>query len=190
MYTVHYKDCVLSAAQNLQLDDVSNALKTAGANYSGDAAEEINLLLRCVNSVLHEIACDYIPLKKTEKLKSADFRIYYRDFSENIIDIYSVKYNGSSVAFKRFHDCILVPLEAGFAIEYSYAPLKGTLETKLPWEDARLGERIIGYGAACEYSLLTGNTDEAAMWDKRFKDALFKASVPKSEMKIKARKWA
>jgi hypothetical protein len=189
MSIVTYRDCARQSAFFLGLDDAGAALEQDAPAPSARVQGEINTLVSCVYAALHEIACDYVPLEKTEAVQADGGRIYFRDLSENILDIRDIKRNGKNVVFRRFHDCADVGESGEFEITYSFEPLKGGLETSLAWDGHRVGPRVAAYGAACEYCLLHAMHDDAALWDKRFKDALFKASSPKFPLKLKGRRW-
>ena len=63
------KTAVYYAAMFLQLAEVCEALEGDG-EYPAAAAGEIDRLTRCLNLVLNEAACDYLPLKTEEEVIS------------------------------------------------------------------------------------------------------------------------
>lgn len=183
------KTAVYYAAMFLQMEDVCEALENE-QSYEGETAAEIDRLRRCANLVLSEAACDYLPLKITEKLYADGGEILFTDFSRRLVDIFSVKTEaGVTVPFKQYFDRIILPTEGFYAVEYSYAPDKLELTDALPYTE-RLSARVIAYGTACEYCLISGMTDDALLWDKRFKDALNLAATPSSEKRLPKRRWA
>lgn len=154
-----------------QLAEVCEALEGDG-EYPAAAAGEIDRLTRCLNLVLNEAACDYLPLKTEEEVISVGGEISLGALSKPVIDIYAVRAeDGSSVSYKSYFDRITLAAPGKYTIEYSYAPVRLTLRTTLRIRSAFRPE-CLHTGAACEYCIISGMTDEAVLWDKRFKDAL------------------
>ncbi|MFR6641174.1 MAG: hypothetical protein ACLUSP_07420 [Christensenellales bacterium] len=61
------KSALIDAGVMLGLDEVTAALESED-QPTGDAADEINRLVRCANLVIGELAADLIPLKTRETL--------------------------------------------------------------------------------------------------------------------------
>ena len=96
--------------------------------------------------------------------------------------------DGSSVSYKSYFDRITLAAPGKYTIEYSYAPGTLDVEDDSPYSE-RVPARVLAYGAACEYCIISGMTDEAVLWDKRFKDALGIAALKKSEKRVPKRRW-
>lgn len=178
------KNAVYYAAMLLQLDDTLTALE------NGELDEEALRLLRCGNLVVSEIASEYYPLKDKIKL-SVDERgeITFDSFPVRPIEIFSAKdRNGISTPFTALADLIVLPSKGEYEFTYSYEPPLLQLEDDLPFP-TKITERIVAYGIACEYCLISSMTDEAVTWDKRYKDALREAVFPKTEKRVKRRGW-
>ena len=104
--------------------------------------------------------------------------------------MYSVKDEyGRTVPVREYFDRILVPKKGRYEVEYSYMPQSVGLDDEIPYTE-RLGARAIGYGTACEYCIISGMTDDAVLWDKRYKDALHLAETGKTDKRVKPRRWA
>ena len=187
---ITYRDCVRQSAINLQLDDVLTALDSI-ATIADDVALEIDRLTDCAKMTAIEIASDYIPLTREEEAESKNQRIKITSLSERVSSIVAVRLGYRDINFSVTHDEILLPQDGNFTIRYNFIPPFGRpdLDEELKWEHARVNERTFGFGIACEYCILMGMFDEALLWDKRFKDALFKANVEKAEKRIKRRRW-
>ena len=52
-----------------------------------------------------------------------------------------------------------------------------------------LSARIFAYGIASEYFLSDGLSEDAEIWEERFKESLFVLSRKRSETKLPKRKW-
>lgn len=184
------KDCVVTAAVLLQLEDVIDSIENDNITPDSDVFRTVNQLVRCGNLVLSEIAAEYIPLKTCEQLEAVDKKIEYVNFSKKAVDIFKVSFRGKPVKFKLFYDSFSVPYAGVYEVEYSYEPLGLALGGETDYSSGRLSARCVAYGIACEYCLISGMTEEAVLWDKRYKDSLFAASIVKNERNVKARVWA
>lgn len=184
------RECVSNAALFLQLDDVSAALDDGEETSIGEDTQKIiELLVKCGNLVLSEVAADFLPLKKIDKIISKNGQIAYGDLSKKAVDIFAVKLKGKNMSFRTFYDCIAVRLDGEYTVEYSYEPAKLVLSGESDYACGRLSARTVGYGIACEYCIINGMTDEALLWDKRYKDSLTLSASPKNERRVKARRW-
>ena len=182
------KTVVYYAAMFLQLEDVTEALES-DSEYIGETADEIDRLTRCANLVLSETAADYMPLKTREEIYCENGEMLFTQLSKPVIDVFSVSSAaGVTVPFKQYFDRLILPKEGSYTVEYGYAPEKLALDDPLPYTE-RVSARVIAYGTACEYCIISGMTDEAVLWDKRYKDALHLAAIQKSEKRVAKRRW-
>lgn len=184
------RDCVLTAAVLLQLESVVSALdESAEQGADAETAREIALLTRCGNLVLHEIASEYIPLRVSERVTVRNKRFDYSALSRKAVDIYSVKRAGKSVPFRQFYDSFTVGSDGDYTVEYSFEPLRLDLGGVSEFAGNKPSARTVAYGIACEYCLISGMSDEAVLWDKRYKDSLAVRAGAKNERKVAARVW-
>lgn len=181
-------DCVVNAAVFLGLDDVVNAIENNQNEVPEETQKAIDLLVKCGNLVICEVAESYVPMKKIEPITSKNKIIDLGKLSRKVIDIYSLKLGAQRVKFKQLAEGLMVENDGEYNIEYSYSPSMAVLRGEIESPGNKLSERIAGYGMACEYCLISGMTDDAVLWDKRFKDALDSIS-DKHEKVIYRRKW-
>lgn len=182
------KTAIYNAAMFLQLSELCEAIEK-GETPGGEAAAENDRLLRCANLVLGEIASDYVPLRTSEEAFFKGGELMYKELSRSVIDVFAVRNKaGASLPLRLFYDRIVAPKEGRYTVEYSYMPDPLTGDDEIPYTE-RVSARVLGYGIACEYCIVNGMTDDALMWDKRFKDALHLASVPKNERRVAGRGW-
>lgn len=182
---------IKNACVFLQKDELLDITELGGTSTSTTAQQkEINMLLRCLNLVYNEIATDYIPLIKTEKVASTNGEILFSSLTNKILDIKRIedKY-GIRVNYKLYPDKILT-IDGEVCLTYSYEPeeledLTSTMESF----SEKLTERVFAYGVAMEYSFISGLHDDASIWETRFKDGLLIAVRKKSEMRLPARRW-
>ena len=181
------KTAVYDGAMFLQLDQVCEVIES-GETPDDDTKKEIELLTRCANLVLVEIASCYYPLKTVEKVTASGGYIYYENLSKPIIDTYYIKNSaGEGVRFTEYFYRIAVR-DGEYEIEYSYACPPLSLDDEIPYKNNRVSDRILAYGIACEYCVISGMVNEASIWQKRYYDALI-GSGDKREKKVKARGW-
>lgn len=182
------KTVVYYAAMFLQLDDVTEALE-GDLPYEGEAAAEIGRLTRCANLVLSETAADYMPLKTREEIYCRDGEMMFTELKKPVVDVFSVSSSaGVTVPFKQYFDRLILPKEGSYTVEYGYAPDKLALDDPLPYSE-RVSARVLAYGTACEYCIISGMTDEAVLWDKRYKDAMHLSAIQKNERRVARRRW-
>lgn len=178
------KDAVYLAATLLQLDEACEAVE------SGEENAECKLLVRCANLVAKEICTEHFPLKETATMHTDENgEIFYKDFPHEVAEVFkSVNKLGESVPFREFYDRLVLDKNAEYRVTYSFilpdAELNGTLE--LP---EKIGARVVAYGVAAEYCIISGMTDEAVTWDKRYKDALSRLCRVNREVRVKRRRW-
>jgi len=190
---VSMKDCLQLCAVFLQFENVLALLSDdGGVNLSDEdkteAERELNMLLRCANLVIHEIASEYVHLKTYESFNTTDGHIRYSDFLKQPVDIYSVKKEGNFCRFKLYPS-ELITQEGDVEVYYTYLPDKVETTGNLDFEEGKVNGRIIAYGTAAEYCVICGLYEEAVIWDKRYKDSLFNSVKSIKSVTLPERKW-
>ena len=178
--------CLFLGKENLE-----NITELDGSETSTSAQQkELNFLLRCLNLTYSEIASDYIPLLKTEKVLTTDGKIVFSNLSKNLCEVKSLKdENGFKVNYKLYPDYILADGK-NFEITYSYLPeALSSISSTLENFSKKVSEKILAYGTAMEYCFISGLYDDAQIWEKRFKDAILVRSGKKTEIKLPKRRW-
>lgn len=180
------KECVLEAAA---LVGVYETVKDYLDEQSEEGAEDARKLIRCFNHVENELALDYLPLYFEEEVETETGAVYYSELQKAAVRVLAVTDAwGNETAFTLFPE--YAKTTAGkIRIRYTYTP-----EEKLIGDESDFllyaSKRMFGYGMAAEYCLLTGLFEEAAVWDKKYKDAIAAAYRSKTCKKIKSRRWA
>jgi len=145
-------------------------------------------LLSCANLVIAEVATYYYPLTAKQRVTAADGGVGFSVFDKRVIDVTGVAaLSGHPVKFGRGTTRIELP-NGEYDIEYTYMPARLGLDDPLPFGD-KIGARILALGTACEYCIINSMLDEAAMWDKRYRDAVMAAAQPKGEIRVARRRW-
>lgn len=190
------KDAVFTAATFLQLDDLTNGMEAEGFDaaqpqntLSESDAHELVLLVRCCNLIIGELSNTAFPLKKKATVTSENGKLAFAALDDDVLDIYAVEQNGVRLPFDRFYDGLLVPVCGKCTITYSFAPAFCALADDSPFAGNKPSARLLAYGVAREYCLISGRTDDAAMWDGRFLAGIEEESRKKGEATILPRKW-
>ncbi|MEG1528005.1 MAG: hypothetical protein RR248_04050 [Clostridia bacterium] len=141
----------------------------------------LSLLCECANLTLAEIACDYIQLCYKEVIVSNGI-IDYKAFTKDVLSVLRIEDNKQKIKFRYTSSGVETDKGGKFEVIYTYKPKKCGFLDEVE-KSVAITDRLIAYGIASEYCLLSGMYDEASIWDKRYKDAL-RCSARKGEIKI------
>lgn len=180
------RNVISLAAANLgRVDLVAQA-----ENCAVEPAGELASLLRCYNLVENEIALDYFPLRRGETLSPEGGEISYAKFAYAPVEILEVKgESGLPLSFAMRPSAVLVPKNAERVnVFYTYSP------KEKEWGDesefaGKISARLMSFGVACEFCLTNGQYAEAAMWEKKFREALRAANAPMRKLSVRSRRW-
>lgn len=178
-------ECVKAAAVELGLTaEVEAYLQDRNA----ESKTAVENLVRCFNLVENELATDYLPLFAEDTLETATGAVYYADLERAPVRIVKVfDGTGEEVAFQLFPD--FLKAEAGkLRIRYSYMPKEKTIDSSSDFL-LSVSVRLFAYGIAAEYALASGRYEEAAIWGKKYKNAIYAAYRKKPIRKIQSRRW-
>ncbi len=168
---------------------IANAIIAYLATDGTSGMEEGDLLLKCFNIVENELALDYIPLVKEEILPIVDGKIPYTQFSSDLVRILKVEEeSGRQKPYKIFATYLQVEGERA-KVTYAYTPSKKTLDDESSFEHT-VSARLLAYGMAAEYSMAVGLYEEAAYWDKKYKEAIEATRKLAKGCKMPSRRWA
>ena len=183
------KEIIAYACAFIGEKEIAEKLNSSSSvTYSDKEQEKVDALLRCFNFVNEEIASDYLPYLVTEDISVDNSILNYSSLSKTIINIYSIKGSfGRNVKFKTYPDFVEIFGKAN-KITYSYLPENKALNDEFDFYNG-LSARIFAYGIASEYFLSDGLSEDAEIWEERFKESLFVLSRKRSETKLPKRKW-
>ncbi len=186
-----YKDCIKVASLYLDESNLYDYINGVTTMCDEDTQRKIRYLCSCIDVIVNEIACEYFPIKKTEKVTAKNKRIEYETLSEYVVDVRYVKRNGRKVNYDLYTMAIGVDEDGEYEVCYEYTPKSyaGDLEQKIDLY-GRITARIVGLGATAEYCLAFDRFDEAVTYDKMFKDALIGVEKSRGKMYVKKRRWA
>ncbi len=150
--------------------------------------EKVNTMTRCFNLVNQEIASDYLPFLTKETLDGKSSIINFGDLKKTVIHIIEVKNRlGMSLQFRLFPDFVEVVGKAKTVV-YSYLPEELTISSDVEML-CGLSARVYAYGVASEYLLIDGISEDAEIWEERFKQSLFVLSRKRGEHVLPKRRW-
>ncbi len=182
---IRVSEVLAAAAQLVGRDDLANGVGAA----KEDA--EITLLCECFHFIESEIALEYFPLKKTERVKVTEGKVEFSAFSKVPLEVLSVRSpSGMGIPFSVYEDHIAVGTKEGEAdISYAYAPSRKGKEdaSELP-ERATLS--LLSHGVAAEFLLAHGSFAEAAVFETKYREALASAfRTRRAKLSVPARRW-
>lgn len=182
------KEIILAAAYELGIvEKVQVYFK--GESTDTDAETIAKALLRCFNLVENEVALDYLPLLAEEMMETETGAVYYSSLSREAARVIGVWDEwGNAVPFTLFPDYLKTQPQK-VLVRYTYLPQEKSFGDE---SDFTLGAsvRLFAYGVAAEYALASGLFEEAAVWDKKYKDAIKAAYSAKPARRIRSRRWA
>lgn len=185
------KDMIQLAAELMGRQDLADYLAGETAEQAEEQAalqKEAALLLRCFNLVENELAFDYYPLLCTELVETDSGAIFYHSLKREAINIRSIQdLHGNERKFVLYPE--YCKTDAGrLKITYSYLPAQKTMEGDSDYQ-LKFSERLFAYGIACEYALISGEYEQATVWDKRYREALRSALRTETKGSMRAKKW-
>ena len=180
------KEILLAAAYQLAIGEKVEAF-FAGTSTDGEA--QAKALLHCFNLVENEVALDYLPLLAEEEMESDTGVINYSSLSREAVRVLGVRDTwGNEVPFTLFPEYLKTQPQK-VCVRYSYLPGKKNFEDKSDFS-LNASVHLLSYGVAAEYALANGLFEEAAVWDKKYKDAIKAAYSAKPPRRIRSRRWA
>ncbi len=180
------KDIIALACDFTENQELRKALEDNSASLSEEQTLLRDSLVKCFNLVNNEIASEFIPIIKSELVKTKDFKIKFSDLTYKPIQIISVKdTKGRKVKFKVFDDYV-VAIANVVEVTYTTMPEEYTFEDEI---SSTLPERVFAYGIAREYYFMQTLFDEADIWEERFKNTLEILQRKKSGTIMAGRRW-
>lgn len=184
------KDIVKTTAVLMGNEEVADYLD--GGEYSeADGArlqKEVDILIKCSNLTINEIATEYIPVVTVEGVNNFSGYIYFNSLSMDVLRVIAVyDSQGNKLSFKPVQYGIKTSSSAS-KIEYSYIPPEYDLSSTVDFEEKNVPKRVVAYGVASQACIIEGKFEEAGLWNNRFKDSVINMALPK-RTKIKGRYW-
>ena len=180
------KEVVLETAKLLELSEVEEYV-TEGL---GNGKEEAGKLVSCFNRLEKDLALNYVPLIMEDSFMINNGCVVYKDFPQNPLRIISVAdEKGKRLPFQIFPTEICVETdEKTVIIKYAYIPEEKSLLDDSDYE-TYVSIALMAYGVAAEYCATRGLYEEAAFWDKKYKESVAKSYTFKRGGRMQSRKW-
>lgn len=185
---MNVKDIIKTVCGFIGHDEIASKIEQSEPSFTQSEQKITKNLLKCLNLVQNEIASQYIPLCTVEEVKAKDFKVEYSSFSKKPIAIISVrdKYN-RLVHFKPFCDYLMIYASKA-NVKYNFLPDQITsLDEEM--SQPLVPIHIYAYGVAREYFLQQALSDDADIFEKRFKDSLEVFARRKSNAILPKRRW-
>lgn len=180
------KEVIKLAAEILGREDLSEA----AASLEGEPEGEVKSLVRCFNLVENEVALDYFPLRKEETFAPQSHEISYLGFSSAPVDVLKVTdRKGREIEYEiRTMNIFLPEMPDEVTVTYSYAPSRKKIDDNSDFS-GKVSARLLALGVASEFCLTNSRFSEAAIWEKRFRDALRAAGIVRRKLSMRSRRW-
>ena len=186
------KEVVTLAAGCLGREDLIAAINKTASTLTSDEKLELNSLLRCYNFVENEVALDYCPLKKEDTLNVVNNKIEFTSFKSKPVNIRKVVCGGYVQRFTTYPTYLYFPdgWQGQASVLYDYAPSEKTaLDKTCEFSENTISARLLALGVSAQYCLVNGETGRAAVWDKKFRDALRAKNLLRRTVTIRSRRW-
>lgn len=166
------KDIIKDTARILGDETLYAALSDTAQKLSDENKAKTNVFLKCYNDTLFEVATEYYPIAKEEKIQSG--KTLFSSLSETPLRIKSVRgQSGTALVFSMGEDYLETEKVAGeLTVVYDYIPSEKTADGDFDYEKTPLGKTVFCYGIAAEYCMIGGRYSEASNWESKFKNAI------------------
>ena len=181
-------DVIKTALAFLDRQDAADMITSDTYSSDAEVSRLVTALLHCFNAVEDELARGFFPLSKEEELTSAHGQLYYTSFSKTPYKILSVTCAGRAASYKIYPEYI--ELDSGkYTVAYLFAPEKKSLSNESDFPGYPIGERMLSYGIAAEYCLISGDIEASESWESRYRAEIERFRPRERTKGIKARYW-
>lgn len=179
------KEIIMTASTLLGREDVVDYLANKKVESDDLTLRAIDLMVRCVNIVISELASTYIPMKKKQVFTKSE--VPFSEFDEKLTKVLSVTdNNGNQKNYRQYPDRLIIA--NGGIVEYQYIPTNYALDDEVGYTKTEVSPTLIAYGSVSEFCLIERSFDESVMWRNKFISSLKNIILPKNK-KIKERSW-
>lgn len=182
------KDVVKIVCEFVGEREILAKLKDSESVLDEREQEKLDIMVNCFNLVNQEIASDYLPYLYKENVDQEGAIINFSDLTKVVINIIEIKNRfGLNLQFKNFSNYVEVVGKPKYVV-YSYLPEDLTLSSDVEFLNG-LSSRVFAYGIASEFLLVEGLSEDAEIWEERFKESLFVLSRKRGEHRLPKRSW-
>jgi hypothetical protein len=145
-------------------------------------------LLTCFHLAECALALDYIPLYAEDELLTATGRAEFSEFAHAPVRIVEVKDRLDEVIPYTVYPKYL-KAESGYVkVTYTYTPSMKTAEDDSDFA-MLTSPHVLVYGTLFQYCMANGMLQEAAVWDKKWKDSVEYLCHTKKCKRLGSRTW-
>lgn len=179
------KNIIIKVLQFMENHELVKSLN-AGDVVTGDEGQEVLSYVNYLNLVRNEIACEYIPNSKIEKVAVKNGKVDFSSLSEDVIEVLAVYDNfGNSLKFDVFDDHIEVD-GTSVQVKYNASPKELSLNDEFY---STIPERVFAYGIMREHCFIQTFYQDAKAWEERFISSLQALDRKKNETVVLRRRW-
>lgn len=178
---------------------ISETMRLVGRVVEADGVDSMTItdttarlkraMLTYLNAVFDELARGYFPLDTQESLTSENGVYPFADFLKTPIKINRVESDNHPVEYRVYPDYLQTDAKE-ITVFYEYAPPELTETDEFFYPVYAVSKRLVQYGMAAEYYLVSGDGTAYALWENRYRseiDALMSRSTVKG--RIPPRRW-
>lgn len=187
------RDIITTAATYLQQklpEACYDSSYTARLNTELANNSTLKHLMLCLDNVLSEIACDYIPNIKRATVQAKDGIIDTSQLTGTVLEVLRLTDDsGNNIVYRYVVGGLLVQCQGQMQLLYSttFGQVKYLDSINLPV--GKVDCRVLAYGVASEYCLMMGDYDTMTMWDARFRNSLMSLNKKTPVYMPNNRRW-
>ncbi len=181
------KDVIKFTATLLGREKVLEYLSSEKSdNSDAQTLCQLDVMTRCLNIVINELACTYAPMTIRETVDTKQGRVYFSELKETLLKVRSIaSENGKQLNYKLSAEYIVVD-SARVEIEYDFVPCNYGITDVIGYKESQIPVRILAYGTCAEFCLTERAFDDAVVFHKKYMDGIAEICSPKN-VKIRAR---
>lgn len=145
-------------------------------------------LLQCFHVVENEVATDFLPLVREDEIKSTTGVVLFSTLTKNAVRILKVTDEGGEAVKCEIYPQYFKALPGKLNVRYAYAPEQKNLTGEAEVHSS-VSVRLLAYGVASAYCLNEGLYEEAAVWEKKYKQAVLAAYKASPAKVMRSRRW-
>ena len=181
------KDVVKEVAGLLQLSNILNLDfedNVEMAAIDSTTQRDIDLIVKCLNLVLHRIATEYVELLKRDTVSVVNGMFDLTTLGEKIYKVKKV------VGCEKYRvvDNKLFAENGNYEIVYSYFPEELDFDDQLEYFE-NLSHFAIYYGICSEFLMILGDFSQSEIWESKFENSMEMAKSNLKVVDIKHKRW-
>ncbi len=177
-------DVIKLSCDFVNLPDLKESVGIVDVSQTDQA--KLDMILKCLNLAYEEICTEFLPILHKEAIVSNNGNFYFSELTKPICSIVSLKsVDGGNLKYMLSSDHISFEGESAILV-YAVMPDELNFGDQI---DTMIPDRVLAYGTAREYFLMQSLSDEATIFETRFKESLENIVRKKSTLKMPTKKW-